>query len=42
MDVLHFKIPISQVDKHLDENGKLKDPELTKLIKVQIDLFLKF
>jgi NAD(P)H-dependent FMN reductase len=42
MNVLHFKIPISQVDKHLDENGQLNDHEIIKLINIQIDLFLEF
>lgn len=42
MDVLHMKIPISQVDKHLDEQGRLTDPEIIRLIDLQIDLFLKF
>ncbi len=42
MDVHYFKIPISQVDKHLDENGRLNDPEMMKLIDLQIDLFMKY
>ena len=42
MDVLHFKIPISQVHLHLDESGKLNDPDIIKMIDIQLDLFLKF
>lgn len=42
MNVLHLKIPISQVHLMLDENGKLNNPEITKLIEQQIDLFMEF
>jgi NAD(P)H-dependent FMN reductase len=42
MEVLHLKIPISQVDKHLDENGRLNDPEIIRQIHLQIELFMKF
>ena len=42
MNVLHFKIPISQVHLMLDENGKLSNPEIVRLIDMQIDLLLDF
>ncbi len=42
MNVLHFKIPISQVNLMLDENGKLQNPEMRSLIETQIDLFMDF
>lgn len=42
MNVLHFKIPISQVHLMLDENGKLSNPEIQRLIDMQIDLLLDF
>ena len=42
MNVLHLKIPISQVHFMLDENGKLTNPEIMKMIETQIDLFLEF
>lgn len=42
MNVLHFKIPISQVHLMLDESGKLHNTEMMKMIETQIDLFLEF
>jgi chromate reductase, NAD(P)H dehydrogenase (quinone) len=42
MNVLHMKIPFSQVEKHLDEEGNVTNPEIVKLIDLQIDLFNKF
>ena len=42
MNVLHFKIPISQVHLMLDESGKLTNPEMMKMIETQIDLFMEF
>lgn len=42
MNVLHMKIPISQVHLMLDESGKLNNPEMMKLIEQQIDLFMEF
>lgn len=42
MDVMHLKIPISQVHLMLDEHGKLNNPEIMKLIDTQIDLFMNF
>ncbi|MBK6274286.1 MAG: hypothetical protein IPF58_06055 [Saprospirales bacterium] len=42
MNVLHLKIPISQVHLMLDESGKLNNPEMMKLIEQQIDLFMEF
>lgn len=42
MNVLHFKIPISQVHLMLDESGKLNNPEMIKMIETQIDLFMEF
>ena len=42
MNVLHFKIPISQVHLLLDESGKLNNQEMIKLIEIQIDLLMEF
>lgn len=42
MNVLHLKIPISQVNQMLDEHGKLNNPEIIRLIETQIDLFMEF
>jgi len=42
MNVLHLKIPISQVGLRLDAAGRLNDPEIIKLIETQIDLFMEF
>jgi NAD(P)H-dependent FMN reductase len=42
MDVLYYKIPISQVSNHLDKNGKITDNEIVKMIDTQIDLLMKF
>ena len=42
MNVVHYKIPISQVSLHLDAEGKLKDADLMKMIETQIDLLMEF
>jgi chromate reductase len=42
MNVLHLKIPISQVHLMLDESGKLNNPEMIKMIETQIDLMMEF
>ena len=42
MDVLHYKIPISQVHLLLDENGKFKEQEILNNIHHQIKLFMEF
>lgn len=42
MDVLHLKIPISQVHLMLDESGRLNNTETIKMIETQIDLFMEF
>ncbi len=42
MDVLYQKIPISQVHQHLDEAGRLTNPEIMSMIEQQVDLFLEF
>lgn len=42
MNVLHFKIPISQVHLSLDESGKLVNPDVIKMIETQVDLFMEF
>ena len=42
MNVLHFKIPISQVSQQLDANDNLINKEIISLIQTQIDLFLEF
>lgn len=42
MHVLHFKIPISQVHLHLDENGILQNQEYIRLIETQLALYLEF
>lgn len=42
MNVLHLKVPLSQISAHLDENGNLTNEEYLKMIYQQIDLFLEF
>lgn len=42
MNVLHFKIPISQVSTHLDAQGKLQSDEIKAMIDQQLDLMLDF
>ncbi len=42
MDVLHYKIPISQVHLLLDENGRLQSNEVIERIQQQIKLFMEF
>jgi len=42
MNVLHLKIPISQVSTHLDEHGDIKSPDILKMIESQIELFNSF
>ncbi len=42
MNVLHLKIPISQVHLYLDEAGKFSNEEIEKQIHQQLDLFLEF
>lgn len=42
MNVLHLKIPISQVHLMLDEGGKLQNKEMINFIESQVDLFLEF
>lgn len=42
MNVLHLKIPISQVHLYLDEAGKFSNEEIEKTINQQLDLFLEF
>jgi NAD(P)H-dependent FMN reductase len=42
MNVLHLKIPISDVSNQLDENGNIHNQEINALIDKQIDLLLDF
>jgi hypothetical protein len=42
MNVLHLKVPVSQVSTHLDEYGKITDNEIIKMIDMQIELFMEF
>ncbi|HQV77485.1 MAG TPA: NAD(P)H-dependent oxidoreductase [Chitinophagales bacterium] len=42
MNVLHLKIPISQVSHHFDENGNFTNTEILKLCDAQINSFLEF
>lgn len=42
MNVLHFKVPISQVSSMLDSEGNLTNEEIKKMIAMQLDLFLEF
>lgn len=42
MNVLHMKIPFSQVETHMDEEGIVTAPEIVRLMDMQIDLFNSF
>ncbi len=42
MNVLHLKLPLSQIDGYLDANEQLTNPEYLKMINQQLDLFLEF
>ena len=42
INVLHLKIPISDVSNQLDENGDVHNKEIDALIDKQIELLLDF
>ncbi|MCE3225850.1 MAG: NADPH-dependent reductase [Bacteroidetes bacterium] len=42
MNVYHNKLPISSIDKLLDENGAFNHPEQVRVCKLQLEGFLKF
>lgn len=42
INVLYLKIPISDVNHQLDEEGNIINPEILNLIDQQIELFKKF
>lgn len=42
MNVLHLKVPLSQISNYLDEQGNLTNDEYLKMIHQQIDLLLDF